>query len=169
MHRSPARTATGRENPRADKALGMDQGITRRDFVNASLLASGGLLLNPVSPADLLAAKTDDDWTGYGGIGDYANSNGNTLRVLEAGHQIRDGLFENLSANVIDTGETYDCVIVGGGISGLAAALIFLRQAGEGRSCPVLDNHPIFGVEVSCNEFLVVPTPPLAPLDPATF
>src|SRR5258708_1887200 len=133
MHRSPARTATSGENPRADKALGMDPGITRRDFLNASLLASGGLLLNPVSPAELLATKSDDDWTGYGGIGDYANSNGNTLRVLEAGHQIRDGLFENLPANVIDTGETYDFSIVGGGINGLAAAAILPPAGGGGK------------------------------------
>jgi spermidine dehydrogenase len=138
----------------------MDQGITRRDFLNATLLASGGLLLNPVSPADLLAANAhaqpdEDDFTGYGGIGDYANSNGNTRGVLEAGHQIRDGRFESLPASVIDTGETYDCVVVGGGISGLAAALIFQRQSGKGKTCLVLDNHPIFGGEAKRNEFLV--------------
>ena len=73
-------------NQQADQLLGMDQGITRRDFLNATLLASGGLLLNPVSPAELLAAKpspdsNQDDFTGYGGIGDYAHSNGNTLPV----------------------------------------------------------------------------------------
>ena len=96
-----------------------------------------------------------DDWTGYGGVGDYANSNGNTTAVFEAGHQIRDGLFESLPANAIDTGETYDCVVVGGGISGLAAALIFQRKAGEGKTCLVLDNHPIFGGEAKRNEFLV--------------
>jgi phytoene dehydrogenase-like protein len=56
---------------------------------------------------------------------------------------------------VIDTGEIYDCVIVGGGISGLAAALIFQRKAGEGKTCLVLDNHPIFGGEAKRNEFLV--------------
>ena len=148
----------------------MNQGITRRDFLNATLLASGGLLLNPLSPADLLAEKmparpspglnpgsdtNDDVFTGYGGVGDYANSNGNTLAVLTAGHQIRDGAFESLPASVIDTGETYDCVIVGGGISGLAAALIFQRKAGSGKTCLVLDNHPIFGGEAKRNEFLV--------------
>jgi spermidine dehydrogenase len=139
-----------------DKALGMDSGITRRDFLNATLLASGSLLLNPVSPAQLLAeSAAEDSWTGYGGVGDYANSNGNTRAVLEAGHRIRDGLFENLPGDVIDTGETYDCVIVGGGISGLAAALIFQRKAGEGKTCLVLDNHPIFGGEAKRNEFLV--------------
>ena len=147
-----------RSNARADKWIGMEQGITRRDFLNATLLASGSLLLNPVSPADLLAAKarpSPDDWTGYGGTGDYANSNGNTLGVLEAGHHIRDGVFESLPASVIDTGETYDCVVVGGGISGLAAALIFQRLAGKNRTCLVLDNHPIFGGEAKRNEFLV--------------
>jgi len=150
-------------NEQDDKALGMQKSITRRDFLNATLLASGGALLNPVSPAQLLAADSSqlasdlshDDWTGYGGLGDYAHSNGNTLGVLEAGHQIRDGMFESLPNNLVDTGEIYDCVVVGGGISGLAAALIFQRQAGKGKTCLVLDNHPIFGGEAKRNEFLV--------------
>jgi spermidine dehydrogenase len=143
----------------------MQQSITRRDFLNATMLASGSLLLNSLSPADLLAANAngnpmntppdEDDWTGYGGIGDYANSNGNTLRVLEAGHEIRDGRFESLPDSVIDTHETYDCMVVGGGISGLAAALIFQRHAGPGKTCLVLDNHPIFGGEAKRNEFRV--------------
>jgi spermidine dehydrogenase len=146
----------------SDKALGLDGNITRRDFLNSSLLASGGLLLNPVSPAQLLAQAKDNssgsengDWTGYGGVGDYANSNGNTAAVLDAGHQIRDGVFESLPADAIDTGETFDCVVVGGGISGLAAALIFQRKAGDGKTCLVIDNHPIFGGEAKRNEFLV--------------
>lgn len=144
-----------------DTTLGMDRNITRRDFLNATLLASGGLLLNSTSPAELLAqARSEngprsDDWTGYGGVGDYANSNGNTSAVLEAGHQIRDGAFETFPANLIETNETYDLVVVGGGISGLAAALSFQRKSGEGKTCLVLDNHPIFGGEAKRNEFLV--------------
>lgn len=138
----------------------MDRDITRRDFLNATLLASGSALLAPNSPAKLLAqaagsTASADEWTGYAGIGDYANSNGNTLAVLEAGHQIRDGVFDALPATLIDTGETYDCVVVGGGISGLAAALIFHRKAGDGKTCLVLDNHPVFGGEAKRNEFLV--------------
>lgn len=116
------------------------------------------MLLNPASPAELMAQAKGavvDDWSGYGGVGDYANSNGNTAAVLEAGHQIRDGVFESFPANVIDTGESYDCVVVGGGISGLAAALTFRQMAGPGRSCLVLDNHPLFGGEAKRNEFLV--------------
>lgn len=132
----------------------MEQQITRRDFLNATLLASGGLLLSGASPTQLLA-QSKDDWTGYGGVGDYAKSNGNTQAVLEAGHQIRDGLFDRLPQDCIDTDETYDCVIVGGGISGLAAALFFQRRAGNGKTCLVLDNHPVFGGEAKRNEFLV--------------
>lgn len=135
-----------------DRALGMQQPISRRDFLNSTLLASGGLLMRGVCPMQLLA---EADWTGYGGIGDYSNSNGNTRAVLDAGHRIRDGEFETMPSNVIDTGEIYDCAIVGGGISGLAAALFFLRRAGKGRNCLVLDNHPIFGGEAKRNEFLV--------------
>ncbi|HEV2470673.1 MAG TPA: FAD/NAD(P)-binding protein [Candidatus Sulfotelmatobacter sp.] len=146
----------------ADKVLGLDRDITRRDFLNSTLLASGGLLLSPVSPAQLLAQSkpgpadsSDDDWTGYGGVGDYSHSNGNTFAVMNAGHEIRNGDFENFPASVIDTGETYDCVVVGGGISGLAAGLIFQRKAGAGKTCLILDNHPIFGGEAKRNEFLV--------------
>jgi len=150
------------ESSRAEKALGLNQDITRRDFLNSTLLASGGMLLRPLSPAQLLHQKENqppesvsDDWTGYGGVGDYANSNGNTTAVFEAGHRIRDGEFESLPTNLVETGELYDCAVVGGGISGLAAALIFHRQAGEGKTCLVIDNHPIFGGEAKRNEFLV--------------
>src|SRR5579872_5726987 len=132
------------ETSRVDKVLGLDRDITRRDFLNASLVASGGALLSSLSPAQLLAQTQkpnfEDDWAGYGGVGDYAHSNGNTTAVMEAGHQIRDAAFETLPANVIDTEETYDCVVVGGGISGLAAALTFQRLAGAGKKCLVLDN-----------------------------
>ncbi len=138
---------------------GMNRDMTRRDFLNGTLLGSGALLLRSAAPEHLFAQMAtpsgNDDWTGYGGVGDYANSNGNTTAIFEAGHQIRDGLFESLPANAIDTGETYDCVVVGGGISGLAAALIFQRKAGEGKTCLVIDNHPIFGGEAKRNEFLV--------------
>lgn len=144
----------------ADRELGLERDITRRDFLNSTLLASGALLLNAASPAQLLAqqaanAAANDDWTGYGGIGDYAKSNGNTVPVVEAGHRIRNGEFETLPANIIDTAETYDCIIVGGGISGLAAALIFQQLAGKGKNCLVIENHPIFGGEAKRNEFLV--------------
>ena len=125
--------------------------MDRRDFLNSTLLASGSVLLGAVTPASLLA---ESDWTGYAGIGDYASSNGNTYEVMTAGHAIRDRKYEGKPPEITDTGETFDCVVVGGGISGLSAALFFAR-ARAGRTCLVLDNHPIFGGEAKRNEFEV--------------
>ena len=141
-----------KENKPGDDALGLNTPIDRRDLLNSSLLAAGGILLNAVSPIELLG---QEDWTGYGGIGDYANSNGNTHDVMKAGHQIRDRVFNNKLASAVDTGEEFDCVIVGGGMSGLAAALLFQRQAGQSKTCVVIDDHPIFGGEAKRNEFEV--------------
>jgi spermidine dehydrogenase len=137
-----------------DASLGMEAPpITRRDFLGSALLASGAALLGGMTPAQLLAQA--DDFTGYGGVGEYRFSNGNTWDVLSAGHTIRDGVYEPLPKDIIDTHETYDCVLVGGGISGLAGALFFQRQAGRNNKCLILENHPIFGGEAKQNEFLV--------------
>jgi spermidine dehydrogenase len=136
-----------------EKTLGMNAEITRRDFLGSTLLASGAVLLEGLSPSELLGAS--DDWSGYGGVGEYSHSNGNTLEVLQAGHKMRDGAYDPLPADTVETGEIYDCVIVGGGMSGLAAALSFLRQAGQGATVLILENHPIFGGEAKQNEFQV--------------
>jgi spermidine dehydrogenase len=136
-----------------EKTLGMNAEITRRDFLGSTLLASGAVLLEGLSPSELLGAS--DDWSGYAGVGEYSHSNGNTLEVLQAGHKMRDGAYDPLPADTVETGEIYDCVIVGGGMSGLAAALSFLRQAGQGATVLILENHPIFGGEAKQNEFQV--------------
>jgi spermidine dehydrogenase len=127
--------------------------ITRRDFLGSTLLASGALLFDPLTPEELLAQARMDEFTGYGGVGEYSTSNGNTLQVLQAGHKIRDAAYDSLP--IVETNETYDCLVVGGGISGIAAALFFQRQAGPRANCLVLENHPIFGGEAKQNEFLV--------------
>jgi spermidine dehydrogenase len=134
------------------RALGMDERISRRDYLNSALLGTGSLLLGGACPLDLLA---QNDWDGYGGVGDYSRSNGNTFDVIADAHKIRDRTFEPLPPDLLDTGERFDCVVVGGGISGLAAALFFKRQAGPRRTCLVLENHAIFGGEARRNEFMV--------------
>jgi len=132
-----------------DARLGMNESISRRDFVNGALVAGAGMLLNSRAPA--MAITPADAWNGYGGVGDYRASNGNTYDVMTAAHAMRDGAFEKTAAT--DTGEMYDLVSVGGGLSGLAAAVFF--QKNKGGRCLVLDNHPIFGGEAKRNEFLV--------------
>src|SRR5262249_40678859 len=75
--------------------------------------------------------------------------------VLSAGHRLRGAQDPPDLVSAHDTGELYDCVIVGGGISGLTAALIFLRQGGPNSRVLILENHPIFGGQAKQNEFEV--------------
>jgi len=132
-----------------DDRLGMNEPISRRDFVNGALVAGAGMLLS--GRASAMGTSPADAWNGYGGVGDYRASNGNTYDVMTAAHAMRDGAYEKTAAT--DTGEMYDLVSVGGGLSGLAAAVFF--QKNKGGRCLVLDNHLIFGGEAKRNEFLV--------------
>ena len=132
--------------------LGMNQAITRRDFLNGTLIAGAGLVLGPRAHVPLTLSPADA-WDGYGGVGDYARAHGNTYDMVATGHRMRDGVFEQAIASATDTGEMYDLIVVGGGISGLAAAVFFQKK--RGGQCLVLDNHAIFGGEAKRNEFRV--------------
>jgi spermidine dehydrogenase len=120
--------------------------------LNGSLLAAGTALLELSAPLRLIAQ--DGPWDGYGGIGDYANSHGNTEEVMRRAHEIRDGRYDRPVANTVETGEIYDLVVVGSGMSGLGAAYYF-RMAAKGLKCLIIENHPIFGGESKRNEFNV--------------
>jgi hypothetical protein len=49
---------------------------------------------------------------------------------FEAAHALRDGTFPKTGTSPIDTGEHYDLIVVGGGISGLVAAYFYRAAAG---------------------------------------
>lgn len=145
-----------------ERALGMGTPITRRDFVNASMVGTGMGLLR-AGPLAALAgcaparqqAVTKDAWYGYGARGDYARASGNTREVMEAAHRIRDGIYNEVPRDAVDTGEVFDMVIVGGGMSGLGAAHFFAKHAPANQRCLLLENHLIFGGEAKENHFLV--------------
>jgi spermidine dehydrogenase len=142
----------------------MDARITRRDFLNNTLLASGAALVAGLAPRTLLAQTEKGlatpgnaglGWAGYSGEGDYRDANGNTEAVVFAAHRLRDGTYDQAPADLVDEGETYDLVIVGGGIAGMAAALFARARAKRPLSILILENHPIFGGEARHNEFVV--------------
>jgi spermidine dehydrogenase len=139
--------------PHLDKLLGVDKEISRRDFLDGALLASGAALLSASAPVRMLAQSAD--WTGYTGEGDYRGSAGNTEEVVNAAHSVRDGIWDKERADVTDTGEFYDCVVVGGGIGGLSAGLFFKQKASADRTCLILDNARVFGGVAKRNEFVV--------------
>ena len=145
-----------RGGPSSDP-LGISCPITRRDFVNGALAGSGAALVAGCgrAPDETAAslAPSGSPWTGYGGVGDYAWSNGNTQSVMEAAHRVRDRLYPDASSRPVD--ESVDLVIVGGGFSGMTAAYEFGKRAGAGRTCLMLDNHPVMGGEAKQNEFIV--------------
>jgi spermidine dehydrogenase len=148
-----------------ERALGMGASITRRDFLNTVALGAGAALLGMPAPASRAQAGVGSPaspggdpwhpWTGYPGVGDYAASNGNTWDVVSTAHGLRDGTYERAIPGAADTGETYDLVVVGGGFAGTVAAHQFLKEGGRGRSCLLLENHPILGGEAKRNEFVV--------------
>lgn len=144
--------------PHLDNILGVTESITRRDFLDGVLLASGtALTASAVSP--LAVAQESQTpvpgWNGYTGEGDYRGSAGNTEEVIANAHAVRDGIYNALPSNIIETNEVYDCVVVGGGFSGLSAGFFFHQRASTNRNCLILDNARIFGGVAKRNEFLV--------------
>lgn len=127
--------------------------ITRRDFLNGALLGAGALLLDLPAPLSLFSQTRPG--FGFGGTGDYASSNGNTPDVVNAFTAIEQGDYTPLMGQAIDTGETYELVIVGGGLSGLGAAYEFKRSSPKQAKCLIIENHPIFGGTAKRNEFMV--------------
>ena len=71
---------------------------------------------------------------------------------FEAAHDLRDGR-SRIRGTATDTGEDYDLVVVGGGISGLAAAYFFRKAEGPDSKILILDNHEDFGGHATRNEF----------------
>jgi spermidine dehydrogenase len=134
-----------------DLRLGMDRPIARRDFLSGVGLALTGTLAYPWYGAAAQAASAPS-----GKAGEYYPP---ALRGLRGSH---DGSWEVAHAlhggrswdgEALDTGETYDLVVVGGGISGLAAAYFFRKAVGPAARILVLDNHDDFGGHAKRNEF----------------
>ena len=65
-------------------------------------------------------------------------------------HALRDGTFWKSAPTPIDTREAYHLIIVGAGISGLAAAHFYRKQAGKDSRILILDNTPTDGSAYLC-------------------
>jgi spermidine dehydrogenase len=145
---------------RLDKELGLNQPITRRDFVYGSSLLLGGAIIGSGNASNISKSggnysfELGSDWYGPGGIGDYSQSHGNTPGLIKTAHEIRSGRFKSSISSAVESDDEYDLVIVGGGFSGLSAAYHFNRLNPSGRVL-IIDNHPIFGGEAKRNDFYV--------------
>ncbi len=145
-----------------DRELGMNRRITRRDFLNGVAVSIGALGLGGVP--DFAAPVQDQPPAGA------AHARGKAARFYppaltglrgsqpgcyDVAHSLRDGTFWEDAGTPVDTGETYDLIVVGAGISGLAAAYFYRKQAGKNARILILDNHDDFGGHARRNEFRV--------------
>ena len=137
-----------------DKSIGMDRPISRRDFLNGLALTIGSALLPPAALAFDESQYAREKAPGYyppalmGMRGDHDGT-------YTYAHRLRDGESWGEMGKAEATGETYDLVVVGAGISGLAAAYFYRKIAGDKASILVLDNHDDFGGHAKRNEFRV--------------
>src|SRR5579862_5730032 len=113
----------------------MERPIARRDFLNGFGIAVGGsLALNhtkwldafglPHSPFSSSSASSANEYYPPALTG----MRGTTDAVMEVGHALRDG---NTWGAPTAEAETYDLIVVGGGISGLSAAYFYRKAAGS--------------------------------------
>ena len=136
-----------------DKDLGMDRRITRRDFLDGVAVTAGAALLPPhllaTLQSDLDPEKSPDYYPPA-----LTGLRGSHVGAFEIAHSIRDGDFWEKAGKPAETGEKFDLIIVGGGISGLSAAHFF-RKSNPSARILILDNHDDFGGHAKRNEFTV--------------
>src|SRR5262252_6092599 len=133
-----------------DRELGIDRPITRRDFLDGVAVAVGGAMLAMHAPS-LSAEETNS--------ADYPPAmtglRGDQKNVYEIAHKLRDGKAWDSLGSPEKSSETYDLVVVGAGISGLAAARFYQKRFGKNSRILLLDSHDDFGGHARRDEFEV--------------
>ena len=144
---------SNQKDSQTDEELGMDCGITRRDFLNGVAFTAGASIL----PPHLLAALKDDldpeKAPGYYPPA-LTGLRGSHVGSFEVAHSVRDDEFWQKAGTPAETGEKFDLIIVGGGISGLSAAHFF-RKSNPNARILIIENHDDFGGHAKRNEFTI--------------
>jgi spermidine dehydrogenase len=135
-----------------DRELGMGCLISRRDFLNGVAVAAGGALF--ADPLLAASAGTDEPEKSPGYYPPaLTGMRGNHDGSFASAHRLRDGAKWSADGPVAKTDMAYDLVVVGGGISGLAAAYFYRKNLGRSARILILDNHDDFGGHAKRNEF----------------
>ena len=138
---------------KTDKQLGMLKPIRRRDFVQGALVTAGtALTAHQLAAADALSPPPAAE---LAIIGEYpptrTGMRGSHPGAYEIAHALgRDGARFPEPA---EAKEHYDLVVVGAGISGLAAAYFYRQKIDPDAKILLLENHDDFGGHAKRNEF----------------
>jgi spermidine dehydrogenase len=135
-----------------DRYLGMDRPITRRDFINGAAVLVGGTLLAG-TPLAGDSGETHAANPSNSSPPRLTGLRGSHPGSFETAHSLRDGTFWKTASPPIDTKEAYDLIVVGAGISGLAAAHFYREKVGRSARILILENHDDFGGHAKRNEF----------------
>ncbi len=134
--------------------LGMSRKIKRRDFLNGVSIAIGASLLPEANAWSRVFGEDAQAYAPEKQPGYYPPAKtglrGSHDGSWEAAHAMRDGKKWGAPAKV---DQTYDLIVVGGGISGLSAAYFYRKAVGPKARILVLDNHDDFGGHAKRNEF----------------
>ena len=139
-----------RQSECSDESLGLNRDIHRRDFLNGVGVGIGSLLAPNLAAAFQSEAVSEQSPDYYPPA--LTGMRGSHPGSFEVAHNLRDKKQADLSG-AIKTGENYDLVVVGGGMSGLAAAHYFQKNMGGTAKVLILDNHDDFGGHAKRNEF----------------
>ena len=135
-----------------DKVLGMKADITRREFVQGSAVALGASVASGLVAVDANSSLMSDSETfplHYPPI--KTGLRGSHAGAYEVAHALaRDGA-RFPDPDLLE--EHYDLIVVGAGISGLAAAHYYRQQFGADARILLLENHDDFGGHAKRNEF----------------
>lgn len=138
----------------------MGRPITRRDFFDGVAMTAGVAALGALTGCGVTAGE-GPEVIGTERLEVPANVRfppnltglqGNTPQALSVPHAMRDGRFWQYAGTPQPTGENYDLVVVGGGISGVSAAFEWLRHDPDARIL-ILENHDEIGGHARRNEF----------------
>lgn len=122
--------------------------MQRRDFLNGMALT----ILAGMTPLQVLYGKEAkiEDFTKEYYPPKWLGLRGSNNASYEFAHMLRDG--EKFDFSAIKPKQEYDLVIVGAGISGLAAACFYQNKFGKDKKILILDNHDDFGGHARRNE-----------------
>ena len=132
-----------------DRELGMDRPITRRDFLNGVALTIGGAAATCRRLRPSRFRRRDKRQPAGACRASRPQRDGDERDALDP----RRRLLGHRSRARSRPARSYDLVVVGGGISGLAAALLYRQQAGEQAKILILENNDDFGGHARRNEF----------------